>query len=410
MIDWRLVTATKYTRSSSGDRLVSFTSIVSISGLAFGVAVLIIVLSVINGFEQELRTRVLGVLPHGILFNHNPTVDLENLRIQAISHPEIVAAAPFLEGGGLVVANGEIAGISYFGIDPDVEAEVSIIGNHFLSGSLDDLSPGKFNVAIGVNLAKKLNVTLGEKLTLVLPNAQISLAGPIPRMKRFTIKGIFKTGSDTDKNQILININDGLRINRQGSVSALRIRTVDLFNTPRILREVLAAQGEPDIQARSWMRRHGNLYAAIQTQKTTMFLLLLMLVAVAAFNVISNLIMVVNDKKGDIAILRTMGASARDILTIFILHGLMIGAVGILLGLISGVLITVNLTELYAAIDSTFALGLMKEYFIHYLPSKILFSDLLSISSVSMLICFFVTIYPAFVAARSDPIVALQHE
>ena len=410
MFDWRLDTATKYTRSSSGDHLVSFTSVVSILGLALGVAVLIIVLSVINGFEQELRIRVLGVLPHGVIFNRNPAVDLAELQQLALKHPEVVAVAPFLEGGGLVVANGNIAGISFFGINPIQESGVSIIGDHFLEGSLADLSQNSFSVAIGINLADKLEVGFGDKLTLVMPDAQISLAGPIPRTKRFTIKGIFRTGSDADKNQILINIEDGLRINRMKSVNALRIRTVDLFNAPRILREVLAAQSEPDLQARSWMRRHGNLYAAIQTQKTTMFLLLLMLVAVAAFNVISNLIMVVNDKKGDIAIMRTMGASARDILSIFIVHGLMIGTVGILLGLLAGILITINLTDLYASIDDAFALGLMDEYFIHYLPSKILLADLLLISLVSMLICFVITIYPAFVAARSDPILALQHE
>jgi lipoprotein-releasing system permease protein len=410
LFDWRLNTATQYTRSSSGDRLVSFTSVVSISGLALGVAVLIIVLSVINGFEQELRTRVLGVLPHGVLLSRNPSVDVVELQQHALSHPEIIAVAPFLEGGGLVVANGEIAGISFFGIDPFHEAKVSIIGDYFLHGSLSEISADSFAVAIGINLAKKLNVALGDKLTLVLPDVQISLAGPIPRTKRFTIKGIFKTGSDTDKNQILINIEDGLRINRMKSASAIRIRALDLFDTPRILKEVLASQAESGIQARSWMRRHGNLFAAIQTQKTTMFLLLLMLVAVAAFNVISNLIMVVNDKKGDIAIMRTMGASARDILSIFIIHGLMIGTVGILLGLFVGILITVNLTDLYASIDNAFALGLMDEYFIHYLPSKILMADLLLISLVSMLICFFITIYPAFVAAKTDPILALQHE
>jgi len=406
--DWRFLTAMRYTQSGSGDRLVSFTSFVSITGLALGVAVLIIVLSVINGFEQELKTRVLGVLPHGILSKNEKMTDWKILVEEVLAHPEIEAVAPFLEGGGLVVANGEIAGISYFGIDPDFEKYVSIIGQYFLEGSLVDLEPGSFNLALGSNLAEKLDLKLGNKITLVLPNALITFAGPVPRTKRFTVSGIFEVGSDADKNQVLINIQDGLKLQRKQAVESLRVRTQELFDTPRILREILVSH--PDLQGRSWMRRHGNLYAAIQTQKTTMFLLLMMLVAVAAFNVVSNLIMIVNDKKGDVAILRTMGASTREILSIFILHGAMIGFVGVVTGVVLGILITLVLTDLYSVVDKLFSLGLMDEYFIHYLPTKILLADLVMISAVSLIICFVVTIYPALVAAKSDPIQALKHE
>jgi len=406
--DWRFLTAMRYTQSGSGDRLASFTSFVSITGLALGVAVLIIVLSVINGFEQELKARVLGVLPHGILGKNEKITDWRILAEEVLAHPEIEAVAPFLEGGGLVVANGEIASISYFGIDPDFEKNVSIIGQYFLAGSLVDLEPGRFNLALGSNLAEKLGLKLGAKITLVLPNVLITFAGPVPRTKRFTVSGIFEVGSDADKNQVLINIQDGLKLQRKQAVESLRIRTQELFNTPRILREILVSH--PDLQGKSWMRRHGNLYAAIQTQKTTMFLLLMMLVAVAAFNVISNLIMIVNEKKGDVAILRTMGASTREILSIFILHGAMIGFVGVVTGVVLGILITLVLTDLYSVVDKLFSLGLMDEYFIHYLPTKILLADLVMISAVSLIICFVVTIYPALVAAKSDPIQALKHE
>ena len=410
MSDWRLATAIRYTRSTTGDRLVSFMSFISISGLVLGVAVLVIVLSVMNGFERELRTRVLGVLPHGVVTSQSGFVDWQSIVAQIVKHPEVTGAAPLLEGGGLVVANGYISGVRYFGIEPVAEPDVSIVGNFFIEGSLNELRPGSYNLAMGTTLAHKLGVKLGEKITLVLPDAQLTMAGPIPRTKRFTLSGLFEVGSDIDKDQVFINLHDGLKLGRKTHVEAIRVATMDLFQAPRVLREIVSGIQQSNLATSSWMRRHGNLYDAIQMQKTTMFLLLLMLVAVAGFNVVSNLMMVVNEKKPDIAILRTMGASTNEVLGIFIVHGMLLGTVGVLLGIGLGVLISIYITEFYVVIDSVFQLGLMDEYFIHYLPSEILRGDLALIGAVSIFICFIVTIYPARMAARANPIEALQYE
>jgi len=408
--DWRFTIALKYTQSSASDRLVSFMSFISVSGLVLGVAVLVIVLSVMNGFERELRLRVLGVLPHGLIFAANGYDNWHEVVERFTAHPEVSAAAPFLQGGGLVVANAEISGVSYFGVEPDEERKVSIINEFFSQGELSSLRPGTFHMVMGKTLANKLRVKPGDKVTLVLPDVQLTLAGPIPRTKRFTLSGIFEVGSDADKGQIFINLEDGLKLARKKKVDTIRITTNELFEAPRILRELVTSSGRNDILASSWMRNHLNLYNAIQMQKTTMFLLLLMLVTVAAFNVISNLVMVVNDKKPDIAILRTMGASTGDVMWIFILHGVLIGAIGVLLGIILGVLVTSYLTQLYSVFDAVFQLGLMDEYFIHYLPTQILLDDLVLIGSVALVICLVVTIYPALMASRSNPVEALQYE
>ncbi len=408
--DWRFTIALKYTQSSASDRLVSFMSFISVSGLVLGVAVLVIVLSVMNGFERELRLRVLGILPHGIVFASNGYDDWREVAEGFAVHPEVSAAAPFLEGGGLVVANGVISGVSYFGVAPDEEQKVSIIGDFFVEGEMSSLEPGTFRMAMGRTLADKLGVATGDKVTLILPDVQLTMAGPIPRTKRFTLSGVFEVGSDADKSQILINLEDGLKLARKVKVDAIRITTNELFEAPRVLRELVTSSGRMDIFASSWMRSHLNLYDAIQMQKTTMFLLLLMLVTVAAFNVISNLVMVVNEKKPDIAILRTMGASTREIMYVFILHGVLIGGIGVVLGIVLGVFLTSYLTQLYGVFDSVFQLGLMDEYFVHYLPTEILVDDLLLIGSVALFICLVVTIYPARMASKSNPVEALQYE
>ena len=370
---------------------------------------LVIVLSVMNGFEEELRLRVLGVVPHGVIYSRGGGADWEAMRREMESHPEVVAIAPLVEGSGLVLANRELVGVSFSGVEPKLEQKVSIVQDYFLEGSLSSLEDGAFNVVMGETLASRLNVSMGDKVTLVLGDIRIGLAGPMPLMKRLTITGLFKVGSDLDKSQIFVHIVDAKKIKKQGEIDGLRIRTQDLFAAPRILHELILSSTGKELYAFSWMRRHGNLYDAIQMQKTTMFLLLMMLVAVAAFNVVSNLMMTVQDKHADIAILRTIGASPGAIRTIFIMHGSIVGVVGVSIGIILGTILATWLGEIYRFVDQSLGLGLMEEYFIQYLPTRVLATDIVVVGIVSFLICLLATIYPASRAAAANPVEALQH-
>ena len=410
MAYWPLLTAIRYARSGVGDKLVSSMTTISVAGLVLGVAVLVIVLSVMNGFERELRERVLGVMPHGVLSKSSGFSDWRETAADLEQHPEVVAIAPIEEGNVLLVGHGKVNGVGYAGIDPATEPGVSILDRYFIEGSLANLSQGDFNLVVGAVLARRLNLTVGEKVTLVMPEAQITLAGPIPRTKRFTVVGIFEVGSDVDKNQVYMHVADALKLGRKGRIDTLRIKMVDLFDAPRVLQELARTMPHDDFYGNSWMRRHGNLYDAIQTQKSTLFLLLLMLIAVAAFNLVSNLVMIVNEKQGDVAILRTMGASTGQILMIFVFQGVAIGTAGVVVGLFIGCLVANYITEVYAFIDGLLQLGIMDEYFIHYLPSEILLADLMKISFVSLLISFIATLYPSYVAGRADPVEALRYE
>lgn len=405
---WPLTVAVRYTRAGARDHLVSFMSFVSITGLVLGVAVLILVLSVMNGFEEELRRRVLGVLPHGVIYSHGGFQDWRHFADRFEAHEEVVGAAPLVEGGGLLVANGNIAGISFAGIDPEREGRVSIIENFFQSGQFSDL--GGFRLMLGSTLAEELGLSVGDMATLVLPDAQLSLAGPLPRMKRFEVAGIFHVGADADRSLVLMHLEDALKLKRRNKVEGIRIEVKDLFVAPRVIQELGAMLERNDLFAVSWMRRHGNLYDAIEMQKSTMFLLLLLLIAVAAFNVISNLILTVKDKRSDIAILRTLGASPRSIMWVFILHGGLVGTAGVVLGLLVGVTVSIYVGELYGFVEETLGLGLMEEYFIHYLPSRVLVKDVVAVGLISMAICLLVTIYPAYRASREIPVEALQYD
>lgn len=407
---WRLWIALRYTRAGTTDRLLSFMSLISISGLVLGVAVLVLVLSVMNGFERELRTRVLGVLAHAVVYNDQGFADWAVAATVIDTHPQVLATAPFSEGSGLVIANDEVVGITFNGIEPELESRVSILGDYLVAGSLAELLPGEFRVALGTRLASQLKVGLGDKVTLVLPDAVLSLAGPIPRTRRFEIVALFEVGSDADKDQLLIHLTDANRLQRTPRIDGIRLKLDDLFAAPEVLSDVLALPDAGQWYGSTWMRRYGSLYDAISLQKRTMFLLLLMLVAVAAFNVVSNLVMTVDDKRGDIAVLRTLGASPGSVMSIFVMHGAMVGAIGVAAGIVLGILLALFLGDIYGAIDRWLGLGVMDEYFIHYLPSRVLTSDVVTVSVVSMGICLLATLYPAYKASTCHPVEALQYD
>ena len=409
MLDnWRCTVALRLFGANSSNRLMSFVGLLSVGGLAMAVAILVTVLSVVNGFERELRERVLAVLPHGTVYSRTGFEDWRVTRSELLRQPGVLGVAPVVEGQGLLVVNGELTGITFRGIDPEFESTVSILPEFVEDGLLAQLASTRYGTILGAELARQVGVSRGDHISLVLPDVGFSLTGPVITMRRLTVLGTFEVGADIDKTHIYLSISDAQKLKRQSDIDGLVVRIPDLFDIHRVLHGISLA--DPSLYGISWMRQNGSLYNAIGTQKATLFLLLLVLVAVAVFNVVSNLVMTVDDNRSEIAILRTMGASPGDLRWIFILHGLMVGVVGLLIGLLLGLALTLSLDNIYAVLTQWFQLTLMQEYFIRYLPTEILIEDLAIISAVSLVISFLATIYPASRAAVANPVEALQYE
>ena len=407
--DWRVSVAYRLFGTGSGYRLMSFVGFLSVSGLALAVAVLVTVLSVVNGFERELRERVLGVLPQGGLYTKSQDFDWQRLRQEALLHRAVTGAAPSVEGTGLAMHAGRLNGIQFRGIDTELESSVSNLPGFVSAGGLLALAEQKFGVLLGAELAVALDVVTGDKITLVLPSVTYTPAGPSMTTRRLKVVGIFEVGADLDKNLMLLRLHDAMKLKRQTHVDSLTLKFTDLFRAPEILHD-LSLSSSQEVFGVSWMRQNGNLYDAIQTQKATMFLLLMVLVAVAAFNLVSNLVMTVDDNQSEIAILKTMGASNRDVLIVFVAHGLMVSMVGLVLGLLVGIALTSSLGIIYNFLTNALSLDLMSEYFIRYLPTDIRFEDVGMIGLVSFIICSLATFFPASKAARTNPVEILAHE
>ena len=406
--DWRWLVALRLFGTASANQFMSFVGILSIGGLALAVAVLLSVLSVVNGFEKELRERVLAVLPHGTIYSRQGLPDWPALQGQILDHPEVLGAAPVVAGSALIVADGRMAGVAFRGIDVAQEASVSILPDFVPPGALERLSATRFGLLLGRELAGELAVSVGDPVSLVLPDVQMSLAGPVVTTKRMEVAGIFRVGADLDKSHVFLNLDDARRLKRQKDIDGIVIRVTDLFQVHTVIREIISQ--DYNLYGVSWMRQNGNLYEAIGTQKATLFLLLMLLVMVAMFNVVSNLAMTVDDNRSVIAILRTLGATRRDLRLVFMIHGMVVGVVGLLLGLLIGFLLIWSLAQLYELVSAAFELNLMKEYFIRYLPVEVRLADLLMISGASLLVGLLATLYPAGRAASANPVEALQYD
>ena len=402
----------RYLSAKRRNHFISFISMSSMIGMTLGVAVLILVLSVMNGFDRELRERILGMVPHAVLYKYGGIDDWEVLATRVEGLPGVAAAAPLTRLQGMLGYGGRVQGVMITGIEPEVEERVSILPQHMKEGELSSLQAGEFGVVIGELLARHLKVGRGDKITMMLPEATLSPAGVLPRIKRVTVTGIFSVGAELDSNLAVINIEDARKLGRiDAEVQSLRIRFDDLFDAPAGIWEIV---GELDgrYSGTDWTRTHGNLFQAIRMEKTMIGLLLLMIVAVAAFNIISTLIMVVTDKQADIAILRTMGATPRTIMGIFMVQGLSIGVVGVLLGTTLGIIGALTISELIAALERLFQFQILNAdvYFISYLPSQLKLSDVAIVVSASLLISFFATLYPSYRASRVQPAEALRYE
>lgn len=405
-IGWR------YLGAKRRNQLISFTSVISMIGLALGVMVLIIVLSVMNGFERELRDRILGMVPHGVLIANTPFSDWPGLREDVLQHPSVLGAAPLISDTAMLISPRETTGALVTGVEPGLLDDVSIVSQHMVFGRLDDLSAGSWNIVLGESLARRLGVRVGDRVNVMVPEVSVNIMGVQPRFKRFTVSGVFRVGAQIDAETAFVHLDDMAVLKRMpGQVTALQLRYDDLFAAPRITREL--AQSLPgSLQASDWTRTQGNLFQAIQIEKRMVSLLLFMIVAVAGFNIISSLTMLVTEKQSDIAILRTMGATPNQIMSIFLVQGGLIGLIGISIGVLLGVLGALTIDRIVAFIESIFGIEVLDAtvYFISYLPSELRISDVVLIVVVSFSMTFLSTLYPAWRAAKLPPAEALRYE
>jgi lipoprotein-releasing system permease protein len=388
---------------------ISFISLVAIGGLALSVAVLVVVVSVINGFERELETRVFGVLPHLSFIGREP-MQPQGPELDTLANlAGVEGAAPFVQGAGLAAVAERVAGVLINGIDPGSYDRISQL-SQFVEGALP-AAAGGYQIVLGAQVADQLQIAVGDRVTLVLPSATVTPAGLFPRQKRFTVSGVLRSRSEIDTRGAYVHIGDAQRLFRLGDrVHGYQVRLLDLFSAAEVAAAGVDALGEQRVFARSWMRTHGNLYRAIGVMKSTMFVLLSFLVAVAAFNLVSTLVMVVDQRSGDVAILRTLGSDTSTLIGAFVVLGFLLGSLGIVLGLVVGALIALGLPDAYQWLAGRLDVDLMSQYFVSYLPVNIHVGDLVGIAVTAFVLCLLSTLYPARRAVGLQPAEVLAHE
>lgn len=413
-LPFELFIGLRYLRARGRNRFISFISLISMLGIALGVAVLIVVLSVVNGFERELRERILNMTAHATITGFDGALSAwREVDTVARAHPRVRAAAPFVEGQGLMLQGERLSGVALRGIDPALEAEVAGIDELMTLGSLDALVAGGWRVVLGEELARALEVSPGDRVVLVIPEGTVTPAGLVPRMRRFEVAGIFRAGMyEFDRSLALVHLEDAQRLYRLGDrASGLRLAVDDIFRAGSLVREVALEYGG-GVYIDDWTRRHANFFRSIQLTKTIMFVILLLVVAVAAFNIVSTLVMAVRDKQADISILRTLGASPLHVNTVFMVQGTVIGVVGTALGVAIGVLLSLNLERLVAALERALDTKFLAAdvYFISDLPAQLEWRDLGVIALTALILSLVSTLYPAWRAARTQPAEALRHD
>ena len=404
----------RYVSSRSKNNFVSLISAISMLGIAIAVSVLIVVLSVVNGFERELKDRLLAMTSHAAIEGLEEQLrDWDKLIEFAEKDPRVVGAAPYINGQALMIYGEELSGIELRGIDPEQEIGVSGVADVMTQGKLSELRSGEFSIVLGVDLANHLNVGVGDKVTVTLPTGIVTPAGIVPRTKRFTVSGSYRVGMyEYDRRLAFIHLDDARKLyRRKESVTGVRLAVTEIFAAPQIVREIAVEYGQR-VYVNDWTKRNVNFFKSIQITKSILFVILLLVVAVAAFNIVSTLVMVVKDKQADIAILRTIGARPGDILRIFMTQGTVIGVAGTLGGVGLGVLLATNLESIVGFVESVFGIKFLAAdvYFISDLPSDLRMSDVIRISSIALALALFSTLYPAWVAARTAPAEALRYE
>lgn len=404
----------RYTRAKRRNHFISFISLISMLGIALGVTALITVLSVMNGFEKELRERILGMASHATVTGYGGTLTHWEPLLAAVKrHPGVIGVAPYVEGQAMLVRGANVYGAIIRGVLPEKEPAVADIDQYMVAGHLADLRPGEYGILLGETLARALGVAPGDKVTLVAPQANVTPAGILPRLRRFTVAGVFAVGhAEYDMAFGLVHLQDATRLFKlEAGVSGLRIRVNDIYAAPIISRELAVELGHR-FWVRDWTQYHVNFFRALKTEKTVMFIILTLIVAVAAFNIVATLIMVVTDKQSDIAILRTLGASPLSIMLIFVVQGTVIGLIGTLLGALGGIGLASNVETLVPAIEQLFGVKFLSPdvYYISEVPSDMRWPDISLITGVAFLMCALATLYPAWRASRTQPAEALRYE
>ncbi|HTJ96615.1 MAG TPA: lipoprotein-releasing ABC transporter permease subunit [Rhodocyclaceae bacterium] len=411
---YELLIGLRYTRAKRRNHFISFISMISMLGIALGVAALIIVLSVMNGFQKELRTRILGVASHiQVTGGNDELADWSKVVQQSLQHPQVKGAAPFVQAQGLLSYDQAVRGSVIRGVLPEGEEKVADFEQHMKAGSLTSLKPGEFGIILGADLARGLHALPGDKVTLIAPQGMVTPAAVLPRLKQFTVVGIFEVGMfEYDNTLALIHMQDAQRLYQMGdNVSGVRLKVDDLFAAPTIARELFRFL-DADVYVSDWTRTHANFFRAVAIEKNMMFLILLLIVAVAAFNIVSTLVMAVTDKQADIAILRTLGAEPKSIMAIFIVQGALIGTIGLGMGVLGGVAIALNIDVVVPFLERVMGMHFLDKsvYYITDLPSDLQWNDVWVITLVSFVLTLVATIYPSWRASRTNPAEALRYE
>lgn len=403
----------RYTRAKKRNHFVSFISLTSMLGIGLGVMVLITVLSVMNGFDDEIHKRFFGMAPEITLTGADDRLsDWQALAARLKKLPGVTGLAPYVGAQGLLTNDGQVIPIILTGIIPSYEEQITHLKHKIILGDMSDLD--HFGMVLGSGLANTLGVAIGDKVTIMIPQATVTPAGMVPRFKRFTVKAIFTAGAgfNFDAKMAFIDLSDAQKLMQIGNqVTGIKLKLDDIYKAPALSKQIADDLGE-GYQVGNWTDQFGAFFHAVKMEKTMMFLILLLIIAVAAFNLVSSLVMVVNDKQAEIAILRTIGATPRTIMAIFIVQGMMVGVVGTLIGLVFGLLLASNATTLVSYLQSMLDIQILSSnvYFVDFLPSKILFSDLWQVCGIALLMSFVATIYPAWRASKTVIAEALHYE
>ena len=411
---YELLVGLRYTRAKRRNRFIGVNSLVSMIGIAVGVWALIVVLSVMNGFQKEVRTRILGVVSHVQISGPGSLVpDWQAVAQAAAQHPRVIATAPFVQGQAMLSAGRAVRGALVRGIEPALEERVADFSRHMRTGSLAALKPGEFGIVLGGDLARALGVLPGDKVAVIAPQGVVTPAGVIPRLKQFTVVGTFEAGIvDADSGLALVNLRDAQTLYQLGTaVTGVRLKLDDLFAARTVARELMDRLPQ-DIFASDWTRSHANFFRAVEIEKRVMFIILALIILVAAINIISTLVVAVTDKQADIAILRTLGAAPASVMQIFVVQGMVIGLVGTLIGVVTGIVTALNIDVIVPAIENAFHFKFLSKdvYLIPDLPSDLQVADVLSVAFLGLALSLFATLYPSWSASRVNPAEALRYE